>query len=543
MKSKRITLFLAIVLFALAIVSPAELAFAKGSSAQDYLYIDPGAGASSTPMELIAFNASMGPASSKWKSVDKTSLPALENFRFEYNAAKNKLPEGAKNALNDSSFVAELDSLIAKSGKTFPKSFKVLSIGNSFSVDAVKYLYKVAKSAGVKEIIVASMHITACDIKSHRVNAENDFPVYKYKKNKNGKIKSFSNVSILSALRDENWDYVTLQQSSNLSGVEKSYNNDLNFMANYILKNRPCPSTKLCWHMTWAYSKKYENDSFEVYDFNQQNMYDTTCNAVRSKIVPNKSFSVLIPVGTAIQNLRTSYIKDRLNRDGRHLNAIGQYTAALTFVRSLGYDIDNIEWTPKSKKLSKAYLPAIKASVNDSLCVPLSVTNESRICNHKATKDSPFNTVVENPGRLATCESSGYSNSSYCRVCKEVIKQQRVIPKLSTHNFLFKIRTPATMKADGTRIGTCKVCGKIKNQIIPMIKSVSLSKSVYAYSQKPVTPKVTITDRTGNLLRENTDYTLSYPDSHISVGKHKIEVVFKNKYKGKSGLEFKITLS
>ena len=540
MKFKKICLFFAAALFSLVILSSAAVAFAKGSSSQSFPYPDVSCDGSSPSVEMQAFSASMGPSSQKWKNVDKTSLPALENFRAEYFAAKGKLSDRAATSLNDGSFTAELNALIAERRKTFPKSFRVLSIGNSFSKDAVKFLYQVAKNAGAKNIVVASMHISACDLKTHRANAEGDLPVYKYSKNKSGKIKVYSDVSLLSALRDENWDYVTLQQSSPLSGVEKSYNHDLDFMVKYILKNRPCPTTKLCWHMTWAFSKKYDNESFSVYNFDQSFMYDSICRAVRNKIVPDSSFTVLIPVGTAVQNLRTSYIGDRLNRDGRHLNALGQYTAAMTFVRSLGYSIDGVKWVPKSKKVSRTYLPAIKAAVNDSLSVPLSVTDESRVCNHKEAKDGALNTVVTKPGRPATCESSGLTDGAYCKVCRKVLKKQLVIPKLTQHKYVFKVKTPATMKTNGEKIGTCKVCGHTEKRLIHKIKSVSLSKTSFTCSKKVVTPTVTVKDSAGNTLRESIDYTLAFSGGRREIGKYSVRVVFKNKYKGKADLEFSI---
>lgn len=540
MKFKKICLFFAAALFSLIILSSAAIAFAKGSASQSFPYPDGSYNGSSPSVEARAFNASMGPSSAKWKNVDKSSLPALKNFRAEYFAAKAKLSDSAAAALNDGSFMAELNSLIAESKKSLSGSFRVLVIGNSFSKDAVKFLYQVAKNAGAKKVIVATMHITGCDLKTHRANAEGDLPVYKYSKNKNGKIKVYSDVSLLSALKDENWDYVTLQQASALSGVEKSYIHDLDYMENYILKNRPCPTTKLCWHMTWAFSKKYDNESFSVYNFDQTFMYNSICGAVRSKIVPDSSFTVLIPTGTAVQNLRTSYIGDRLNRDGRHLNALGQYTAALTFVRSLGYSIDGINWVPKSKNVSRAYLPAIKAAVNDSLSVPLSVTDERYVCNHKITKDGALNTVVTKPGRPATCESDGLTDGAYCRVCREVLKKQLVIPKLTQHKYVFKVKAPATMKTNGETVGTCEVCGHTEKRVIHKIKSVSLSKSSFTYSKKVVTPDVTVKDDSGNALRENVDYTLAFSGGCREVGKYSVRVIFKNKYKGKTELEFSI---
>ncbi len=540
MKLKKLFFLFAAVLILLAAFSGAATVFARSGSAQAFPYPDGNYGSLSPSVEVIAFNAAMGSSSEKWKNVDKTSLPALENFRAEYFAAKYKLPERTIAAINDSAFIDELDGLIAESRRNFQKSFRVLAIGNSFSNDAVKYIYQIAKNAGAKNIVVASMHIAACDLKTHRANAEGNLSVYKYCKNKNGKWKVRKNVSLISAIKDESWDYITLQQSSPLSGIEKSYNRDLDFMVDYVLKNRPRKTTRLCWHMTWTFSKRYGKECFAAYNFDQTNMYNSICRAVRAKIIPNKSFAVLIPVGTAVQNLRTSYIGDRLNRDGRHLNALGQYTAAMTFVRALGFSIDSVSWIPKEKKVSKTYLPAVKAAVNDSISSPLSVTDENRICNHKTTKNGAFNTVVKLPARKATCKMSGLTEGSFCKVCGKTLKKQQVIPKLSSHKYVFTLKTPATETADGETIGTCKACGQTERRVIHRIKSVSLSKSTFTFSNKSVSPAVTVKDSAGKTLKEGADYTLSFSGGRKEVGKYFVRVSFKDKYKGKVQLFFNI---
>lgn len=540
MKFKRsFLLFFALLVFLCGFCT-ATVAVAKGSSANAFPNRDENYGNLSPSMEVIAFNAAMGPSSQKWKNVDKSSLPALENFRSEYFTAKYKLPERVIGAMNDSSFVSELDDLIAKSKKSFPKSFRVLAIGNSFSKDAAKFLSQVAKNAGAKNVVIATMHIPSCDLKTHRINAEKNLPVYKYNKTKGGKTKVSKNVDLLSALKDEKWDYITLQQSSPLSGIEKSYNRDLDYMISFVLKNRPKASTKLCWHMTWTFSKKYRNECYSVYNFDQTFMYDSICTAVKDKILSSGDFSVLIPVGTAIQNLRTSYIGDRLNRDGRHLNDLGKYTAAMTFVRSLGFGIDFVSWIPKSEKISKAYLPAVKAAVNDAISSPLSLTNEGRICNHSTAKSSRHNTVVILPGKAATCKSSGLTQGSFCKVCKQTLKKQQVIERLSKHKFVFTTKAPATLSSDGEIFGKCKVCGQTQRRSIPRIKSVTLSKTAFTFNKKAVNVSVTVKDSAGNLLRENTDYTVSLPSGRKEIGKYTVKVTFKNNYSGKAFPTFSI---
>ena len=64
--------------------------------------------------------------------------------------------------------------------------------------------------------------------------------------------------------------------------------------------------------------------------------------------MPNPTFEFVSPVGTAIQNARTSALGDTLNRDGTHLDyGVGRYTAALTFAGAItGRDISSVAWRP-----------------------------------------------------------------------------------------------------------------------------------------------------------------------------------------------------
>ncbi len=99
--------------------------------------------------------------------------------------------------------------------------------------------------------------------------------------------------------------------------------------------------------MTWAYQEGYKG--LETNDYGTQMvMYDGIVETVKSIILPNPTFEFVSPTGTAIQNARTSYLGDTLNRDGIHLSyGLGRYIAALTFVGAItGMDISGVTWRP-----------------------------------------------------------------------------------------------------------------------------------------------------------------------------------------------------
>lgn len=424
------------------------------------------------------------------------------------------------------------------------RDFKILAIGNSYSDDAFNLLYSLAKSAGAKNIVIGSLDVPACDLRTHRKNAQGDFPVYrfsKWSKEGGGKKRVVRDISLLSAMKDENWDYISLQQASALSGISKTYNADLDYLVKYINKNRPMKTTKICWFMTWAYAKNYRNEIFKPYHFSQAEMYKAICNAVSRKVLVNEKINLLIPVGTAIQNLRTSYIGDNLNRDGRHLNKIGKYVAAMTFVKSLGFSIDEIGWIPKDNSVSASYLPAIKKAVNDAAKQPLKVTNESSVCNHESGENVRFNTLSVKKGIPATCVKGGVTDEIYCKACKSVISSSKVVPKNENHKYKYTVLRPATVKSDGEMLAVCSRCKTEKLLKISSVKKIKLSKTRYKYTGKPINVSVSIVDSDGKKLKAGEDYTLLYGISgRTNAGKHSVKVVFKNKYLGKADLEFKI---
>ena len=146
---------------------------------------------------------------------------------------------------------------------------------------------------------------------------------------------------------------------------------------------------KFGWNITWAYAQPSQwvagkTDSFranyeEYYNADQMTMYEAITDSVVSAVVPIGGFSVYIPTGTAIQNLRSSYVGDKLNRDGVHLNwSLGRYTAAMTWAAALGIDVNQITYRPSgSHAVSPLDVSAVRASVTDAIKTPLAVTQSS----------------------------------------------------------------------------------------------------------------------------------------------------------------------
>ena len=81
------------------------------------------------------------------------------------------------------------------------KSFKVLAIGNSFSVDAMQYLYGLAKDAGYTDIVLGNLYIGGCTLETHANNIGTGKAAYEFYTNKDGKWTSRKNATIAEGLK------------------------------------------------------------------------------------------------------------------------------------------------------------------------------------------------------------------------------------------------------------------------------------------------------------------------------------------------------
>ena len=205
---------------------------------------------------------------------------------------------------------------------------KVLTIGNSFSEDAVEtYLYPLAEATG-KEIVIGNMYIGGESLAGHLENAQQDAAEYSYRKiDIDGNHNTASNVSLADGIADENWDYISFQQVSQDSGIFSTFEDPLPALQEYVSNEVENEFTKYLLHKTWAYAQNSTHTGFANYNNDQITMFTAIVDAYNQAegLIPTY---MTIPAGTGVQNGRTSYLGDNFTRDGYHLNEIGKFVAA-----------------------------------------------------------------------------------------------------------------------------------------------------------------------------------------------------------------------
>lgn len=252
-----------------------------------------------------------------------------------------------------------------------PSSLKILSIGNSFSADSQEYLYQIAEDLGYKNITLGNLYIGGCSLEKHLSNAKSDSASYTYYTNTNGEWKSTNSYKISTAVKSEDWHYITFQQASTNSGQADTYD-DLKELIEIV---KPMSeNSKLVWHMTWAYQQSSTHSGFANYSNNQIMMYDAIIDAVQSKIKTNNNIDIILPVGTAVQNARTSTLGDNLTRDGYHMSYNeGRYIAGVAFLKGLlNTNVNNLTYKPNG--VSDEVRKIAIESANNAYAKPFTIT-------------------------------------------------------------------------------------------------------------------------------------------------------------------------
>ena len=302
-----------------------------------------------------------------WMTASRTA----EGFDFTVTANEGEQSRSGSVRIYNSEFKKELSFKVTQKSK---KSLYILAIGNSFSVDAMQYLYQILQELGYKDIYLGNLYIGGCTLQTHAGNVTSNSRAYTYYVNKTGSWSNTANFAPVTAMKEMDWDYVSMQQASGYSGVADSYEPFLSTVVESVKAN--CPEAKRMWHMTWAYQGNSSHSDFGKYGNDQMTMYNAIVNAVKTKVLPRGDFDFVIPNGTVVQNLRTSFIGDNITRDGYHMSYdIGRYATALMWARQItGKSIEGVAYRPSGYSYSDKTVLAIKEAVENAYRKPFEVT-------------------------------------------------------------------------------------------------------------------------------------------------------------------------
>ena len=340
---------------------------------------------------------------SSWVREDKSRADITEEYRFTVDPNVSTQTRSATITFSNKDKGISQSITVNQKAAREEGSIHILAIGNSFSVDAMEYLYQILIQAGYKSVKLGNLYIGGCTLKTHAENMANGFQAYTYYTNTNGTWSSVSNYNSVDAIKGETWDYISMQQASGVSGMPDSYEPHLSTLVSTVRKL--APEAKLMWHMTWAYQANSTHSEFPNYGSNQMTMYNAIVSTVKSKVLTKPEFQFVIPSGTAIQNLRTSLYGDTITRDGYHLSyGVGRFAAALMWAKQIsGCDLSKITWHPSSYSYTENQMAAIKEAVENAYAHPYEVTQSTFVDDY----------VAPDQGLLDILKAAGYNPENY----------------------------------------------------------------------------------------------------------------------------------
>ena len=265
-------------------------------------------------------------------------------------------------------------SVIRRTWVETPHIVRILCIGNSYSGDMVEsWLSPMARESGI-QLVIGNAVWGGYGPREHWEDVINGVAKTEYRKIADGTYSLTAGYTLAELINDEPWDIVTFQQNSQNSGLYETYTPYLQNLINYVKGFRP--QAKLGWMMTWAYASDAPQAGFLNYNRDQMTMYNAIVDANIQVMRDHPDLEFLVPCGTAIQNLRSSFIGDNVNRDGGHLDmSFGRLTTAYTvFATLFGEDAVIQNTYHPYYQLSEHTMMVAKRAALDAVRNPYAIT-------------------------------------------------------------------------------------------------------------------------------------------------------------------------
>lgn len=233
----------------------------------------------------------------------------------------------------------------------------VLSIGNSFSQDAQRYLHRIARADGFT-LNTFNLYIGGCPLSLHYRNMLSEENAYTLEMN--GESTGFK-VSLKMALLNRDWDFVTIQQVSKQSPYYETYQPYLDKVVEYV--RFYVPNVKVALHQTWSYEQNSHRLNVELGYINHTDMFKDIKESYE-KAAKSIDANLVIPSGEVFQKLTESGI-EKVHRDTLHASlGVGRYALGLLWYSIMtGNDIKNNLFSDFDEEVTNTEIEIVKKCV------------------------------------------------------------------------------------------------------------------------------------------------------------------------------------
>ena len=210
-------------------------------------------------------------------------------------------------------------------------TLRILAIGNGLSAEVCAQDLYGFFEAGGQPVVLASATVLKSDFAQQAALAKSGEDAFHYVK-RIGHGNETSERSLAQILKDERWDVVSFQTQSAKAARRETIDPGLGQLLKYVRKRVP-KGARLMFFQTWPYARQ-STKHWMMFGHNNVDM-DPLLASVSEEFCGKYGLGV-IPIGTAIQNLRSSFNMSGDVTHADHLNCtIGSYTAAATFYEAV----------------------------------------------------------------------------------------------------------------------------------------------------------------------------------------------------------------
>lgn len=258
------------------------------------------------------------------------------------------------------------------------KRLSVLSIGNSFSVDTMEHLAKIAKSFGYEDITLGNLYIGGCSIAIHHSNFKDDLGAYVFYENNGDGWQETKEFKIGDAIKKADWDFISIQHGSK-NGSRYSNPECYSLLPDLVksIKKSAPKHTKILFNLAWV-AEPYSN-RLEITEWNgnKELLFAKTCEITSNFVEVDCGIDFVTPTGTAIMNACETNARERLYRDGFHLSYdFGRFIAGLLFFAKLTNEpVDSFPLTFNG--LSDEDIKIAISSVKNAITSPYKITKST----------------------------------------------------------------------------------------------------------------------------------------------------------------------
>ena len=243
-----------------------------------------------------------------------------------------------------------------------PKTMNALVLGDKATRSGFEYLYKIFEAEGYDDICLGFSYLPGGSISDYADGLAAG-TTYTFGRNERDYWESATGFNVKALVEDRDWDYIVLQTNVDVAGDAKDIAAAVNKLVPYIKQYKP--DAKIGWHINWGNRGIIGATMF-------QEIADGTRNAILS----NDKIDFVVPAGTAVMNVASSFMGSAMYDNSTDMNHLGEFITGYAWYAALtGKKLDELKFDEAILVyLSSAERKTIAEAINNAMKNPCAIT-------------------------------------------------------------------------------------------------------------------------------------------------------------------------